>query len=159
MNKKLVLQKVIAHLTHELERYHRAARAAFEEATDEHNKSENKYDTRGLEASYLARGQARQVAETEQAIAQFMSLTLQALGPADQIALGAYVELERGKDKTQYFIGPCAGGMEVSHAGRDIVVITPQSPLGRQLIGRREGDLLKLEMGGARQEHRVARVS
>lgn len=158
MNKQIVVQKVIDHLIHELELYHRAARAAFEEATDEHNKSESKYDTRGLEASYLARGQARQVAETEQAIAQFKSMTVAEWKPGGPIALGAYVELERGKDRLCYLIGPCAGGTEVKHAGREILVITPQSPLGRQLLGRKEGERIPLELGGAKRDHKVASV-
>lgn len=158
MNKQLVVQKVIDHLVNELELFHRAARAAFEEATDEHNKSESKYDTRGLEASYLARGQARQVAETEQAIAQYKSLTVADWKPGAPIALGAYVELERGKDRMCYLLGPCAGGTELKHAGREILVITPQSPLGRQLIGRKEGERIQLDLGGAKREHKVATV-
>ena len=48
-----------------------------EEATDEQSKAENKYDTRGLEASYLARGQSRQARETEAALEQFAALARQ----------------------------------------------------------------------------------
>jgi hypothetical protein len=63
MNKRAVLKKIIAKLTGELEVYFRAAEYARAEATHEQNKAENKYDTRGLEASYLARGQSKQAAE------------------------------------------------------------------------------------------------
>jgi hypothetical protein len=63
VNKQFLIQKVLAALAAELSGYERSARAAHAEATDEQSKAENKYDTRGLEASYLARGQSRQAAE------------------------------------------------------------------------------------------------
>ncbi len=71
MNKRAVLQKIIGKLTEELGVYFRAAQNSRAEATHEQNKAESKYDTRGLEASYLARGQSRQAAELEAAIAEF----------------------------------------------------------------------------------------
>jgi transcription elongation GreA/GreB family factor len=40
-----------------------------------------------------------------------------------------------------------------------VLVITPQSPLGRQLMGRKQGDLLQLDLGGKRSEFRVASVA
>ena len=58
MNKRAIIKKIVAKLTSELEVYFRAAQFARAEATHEQNKAENKYDTRGLEASYLARGQS-----------------------------------------------------------------------------------------------------
>jgi len=66
LNKRAIVQKIIALLVAELEGYNRSARAAHAEATDEQCKAENKYDTPGLEASYLARGQSRQAAEVMQ---------------------------------------------------------------------------------------------
>ena len=63
LNKRIIVDKIIATLAAELEGYARSARAALEGATDEQNKAENKYDTRGLEASYLARGQSAQATE------------------------------------------------------------------------------------------------
>ena len=55
--------QIIAALTSELDGYKRSARSAHEEATSEQSKAENKYDTRGLEAAYLAGAQSRQAAE------------------------------------------------------------------------------------------------
>ena len=65
VNKQSLVKKIIARLTGELELYAKAAHAAHAEATHEQSKAENKYDTRGLEASYLARGQSKQAAELE----------------------------------------------------------------------------------------------
>ena len=63
MNKSDLLTQIIASLHERLEALQNAARASHAEATHESSKPENKYDTRGLEAAYLAGGQARQARE------------------------------------------------------------------------------------------------
>ncbi len=158
INKRTLIKKILAQLTAELEVYFRAAHAAHAEATHEQNKAENKYDTRGLEASYLARGQSRQAMETQTAIAAFEKLTPRKFGAGAPIELGALVEVEQRSERTLYFIGPKAGGTEVVYDGREILVITPQSPLGEQLQGKKSGDRLQLDLGGARDPYRVITV-
>lgn len=156
MNKQEVLNLIVAKLMEDAALYFRAARSAQFEATDEQSKAENKYDTRGLEASYLARGQSRQAAETEQALAQFQSLPCRPFTENEPIDIGALVELKGPRDQSFYFVGPSMGGTEVIHEGHEITVITPLSPLGQQLVGRRAGDKVKLPSGADR---RIASVS
>ncbi|MBL9126577.1 MAG: hypothetical protein JNL97_02965 [Verrucomicrobiales bacterium] len=151
MNKKAVLNLIVAKLVEDAELYFRAARAAQSEATDEQSKAENKYDTRGLEASYLARGQSRQAAETESALAQFKALASAPPPPAETVDVGALVGLKSTRGTDFFFVGPCMGGTEVVHEGHEITVITPQSPLGQQLVGRRLGDRIKLPSGADRR--------
>lgn len=137
MNKRALIKKILHRLTADLEGFARAARNAHAEATHEQSKAENKYDTRGLEAAYLARGQSRQAQETEAAIAAFEKLEARSFAAGELIDLCALVELECGGEREFYFIGPKAGGMELRHEGREIFLITPQSPLGAQLLGRK----------------------
>lgn len=158
MKKAAILQKIVSHLANELELFHRAAKASFEEATDEQNKAENKYDTRGLEASYLARGQARQVADTEQAIVQFQSLPLADFTESTPINVGALVSVETASTHQWYFIGPSAGGTEIQHGKETVVVITPQSPLGRVLQGRKQGEVIRLGEGRTARTQRILKV-
>src|ERR1700733_4097927 len=148
MNKRAIIKKITAKLTSELEVYFRAAQFSRAEATHESNKPENKYDTRGLEASYLARGQSKQAAEIESAIAEFEKLPVKKFGVGEPIELGALVELERDGENSFYFIGPRAGGTEILHDKKEILVITPQSPLGKQLLGKKSGDTLQLKLDG-----------
>ena len=150
VDKRALVKKIIAQLDAELAAYARSARSAHEEATHEQSKAENKYDTRGLEASYLARGQSRQAAETEEARRQFESLSLRAFGPDDPIDLGALIEIEMNGATIRYFIGPRSGGMEVQLGNDEIIVITPQSPLGAKLHGRKRGESWT-EAGGNRR--------
>ena len=158
INKRALVKRILTQLKSELDGYFRAAQAAHAEATHEQNKAENKYDTRGLEASYLARGQSRQAFETEAAIAAFEKLALRKFGAGEPIELGALVEMEHKNERTLYFLGPKAGGTEVIHEGREILVITPQSPLGEQLQGKKQGDRLQLTLAGTRDQYRVILV-
>ena len=158
MNKRALIKKITAKLTNELGIYFRAAQFSRAEATHESSKAESKYDTRGLEASYLARGQSRQAAELEAAIAEFEKMPVKKFGADDPIGLGALVELENGGEIFFYFIGPRAGGTEVLHDQKEILVITPQSPLGEQLLGKKAGERPQLTLGGARQAARIITV-
>ena len=158
MNKRDLLARIIAKLAGELDQITNAALATHAEATDEENKAEDKYDTRGLEASYLAHGQSKAAEEAAQAVAQFQALPVRDFGAGEPISLGALVRLD-GPGGSHYFIGPRAGGTEINTGGDPVLVITPQSPLGRQLMGRKQGDSLQLDLGGKRSEYRVSSVA
>jgi transcription elongation GreA/GreB family factor len=158
VKKAKLVQAVIAKLREDLALYHKAALAARAEATDEQSKAENKYDTRGLEASYLARGQSKQASEIEQAILQFEKLTLRDFASSDPIEMGAVVELQSGREKNRYFIGPRAGGTEIEFEKKEILVITLESPLGAQLAGQKQGQECRLEIGGHKQNYTISAV-
>lgn len=158
MNKRAILKKIVAKLAGELEVYFRAAEYARAEATHEQNKAEHKYDTRGLEASYLARGQSKQAAELEAAITEFERLGGKKFAASDPIDVGALVELEQSDETALYFLGPRAGGTEIEHDKKEILVITPQSPLGAQLVGRRYGDDLELRLGSETRRAKILSV-
>jgi transcription elongation GreA/GreB family factor len=158
VNKRAIVKKIVARLTEELQVYFRAAQFSRAEATHESSKAESKYDTRGLEASYLARGQSKQASEIEAAIAEFEKLGARKFVDGDAIAVGALVELEHGGEHLFYFIGPRAGGTEILHEKKEILVITPQSPLGEQLMGKKSGDQPQLTFGGAKQAAKILGV-
>lgn len=158
MNKQKLIAKIIDRLRDDLALYHKAAGASRAEATDPQSKAENKYDTRGLEASYLARGQSRQMAELGQAIEKFEKLPVRNFGPADPIDTGALVELKGARENSFYFIGPRAGGTEIRHEKKEVLVITPESPLGAQLIGKKKGTRCRLEIAGQEEDFTIAEL-
>lgn len=147
MNKQAVLDQILSVLNTELALLKRAAHDAFAAATDPDSKAENKYDTRTLEASYVARGQAKRVAELQEAVQAFGALPRTTLEPGTAITLGALVSLDTPEERTHYFLGPLAGGTEIVHEGNEIVIITPASPLGQKLIGKRAGEVIALRPG------------
>ena len=142
MSKEAVLKAILAQLEIELETLTRGAKASFAAATDPDCKAENKYDTRTLEASYVARGQAQRVTELQEAMRNFAALPATG-GPT--VKMGSLVEL--GMD--HYFIGPAEGGLEITVDGQEVMVITPTSPLAARLMGKTAGEKVTLPSGQA----------
>jgi len=153
LNKKALLQLIRDHLSSRIEGFERSARAAHAEATHEQNKAENKYDTRALEASYLAEGQTRQAAEVMRAMELLEHFQPRDFGPGDPVALGALVGLKGAEGSAWYFIAPCAGGVELLADNTEVLVLNPQSPLGQQLLGRKLGEKLQLQLGKQRLDY------
>ena len=60
MNKPMILKALLAELEEELRRLMAANEQASAGATDSEARAETKWDTCGLESSYLARGHAQQ---------------------------------------------------------------------------------------------------
>ena len=147
MNKETVLAQIVSALSAELATLTRAAQGSFAAATDPDSKAENKYDTRTLEASYVARGQAQRVAELQQAVQAFAALSRNSLPPGSAVTLGALVSLALPRESAHYFIGPFAGGTEIISEGREVVVITHASALGQKLMGKKESDEITLQPG------------
>ncbi|HQP37789.1 MAG TPA: hypothetical protein PLI95_21545, partial [Polyangiaceae bacterium] len=67
-SKSALKQELVSLLQRDLEVLQRAHRASQEGATHEEAKPENDKDTRALEQSYLARGQARRVDDLSSAL-------------------------------------------------------------------------------------------
>ena len=141
--KSQLLEHIRAELRTRLERLSRAALEAHAAATDPGSKAEGKYDTRSLEASYLAAGQARQVDELAEAVRIFEALVLPDFGMEDGIDAGALVEVDLAGETSFFLLVPTAGGLIVSHEGREITLLTPASGLYQKLLGLRVGDTLE----------------
>ena len=159
MNKHTVHQLILDKLQIDLDIAERAAQTAYETATHEENIAENKYDTLGLEASYLAAGQAKRVEEIRQSLSLCQNLALRPYDEQRGIEVGALLGLEDGKGREQWlFLAPDAAGLKVDLVGQLITVITPRSPLGKSLLGKFEGDEVEITVAGARQQFAVTEV-
>ncbi|MEM9490255.1 MAG: transcription elongation factor GreAB [Myxococcota bacterium] len=154
MTKKGLIAAICAALERDVEIQSQAAQATYDGATSEESKAEHQYDTRALEASYLAGAQARRAAETREALTRFAILEVKDFADGRPIAVGALVELDGENGSRWYFIGPCSGGLAVTHSGHSVLIITPAAPLGRALLGGEEGDTVTV--GG--REYEISQV-
>ncbi|MEM7145233.1 MAG: transcription elongation factor GreAB [Verrucomicrobiota bacterium] len=152
MSKGDVFKAVLAALREELERKQRAGEAAYEGATDEEARSESKYDTRGLESSYLAAGMAQQLEDLAEDVHVLGGYVLPRYEGEDAVGLGALVEVDLGGEPTLFFLLPRGGGVEVDVAGREVTVVTTSSPIGAQLMGRKAGERFAVREGAAESE-------
>jgi transcription elongation GreA/GreB family factor len=159
MSKIQLQQHILEQLQHDLLIAQRAAQTAYEAATDKANIAENKYDTLGLEASYLATGQARRLAEIEQALAALRQLPTSDFDPQRGIQLGALVLLADAADQQRWLLlAPDAAGLKISQDEREIMLITPHSPIGQRLLGQAPGDEFSLTIGKHLQHFEVLQV-
>lgn len=141
--KSLLLELIRSELRASFERLTSAALEAHAAATDPGSKAESKYDTRSLEASYLATGQARQVEELAEAIRMFDGLTLPEFSIDDPIDAGALVEVDLSGETQSFLLAPAAGGLEVDLDGVTITLLTPSSALYQKLLGMTVGEELE----------------
>jgi len=156
MDKFLLQQQVLERLAEDLLQAEQAARVAHETATHEENIAENKYDTLGLEASYLATGQVRRAEAIRQAMANWRQFRPLAYDASKGIQLGALVCLVDADDKQQQlFLGPDGGSMKLLSGAQRVQVISSQAPLGRALLGKHEGDEVSIEIASIRQQFEV----
>jgi transcription elongation GreA/GreB family factor len=130
----------------------RLARETAEAANHPEAKPDSDKDTRKIELSYLAAGQAARASELETAIAMLANLPLRRFGPDEAVALGALVTLDVGGKKQRVFLCSAGGGEKLASEGGDVSVVTPQSPLGAGLVGKKIGETFELRVAGQIRE-------
>ncbi|MGE4130769.1 MAG: hypothetical protein AB7F86_03980 [Bdellovibrionales bacterium] len=139
----------------ELEALTAAAKATYEAATHEESKPENEYDTRGLEASYLAGAQAKRVSEIREVLSQFKTLEFKDFGPGDRVLATALVEVSiDGKNNSLLFM-PKGGGVSLQLEGKTIQIVTPHSLLGEAILGAKVGDEVEYEVADRVHECKI----
>lgn len=159
MNKTAVYRLMLEKLEIDLDVLQRAAQTAYEAATHEENVAENKYDTLGLEASYLATGQARRVEEIRQALKNSQAMTLAPFSAALGIQVGALIHLEAENGSEQWlFLAPDAAGLKLNLDGEAVTVITARSPLGAALLGKQHDDEVLINVGAMAQRFTIDEV-
>lgn len=159
MNKTAVYRLMLEKLEIDLDVLQRAAQTAYEAATHEENVAENKYDTLGLEASYLATGQARRVEEIRQALKSCQAMTFAPLSAALGIQVGALIHLEAENGSEQWlFLAPDAAGLKLNLDGEAVTVITARSPLGAALLGKQHDDEVLINVGAVAQRFTIDEV-
>jgi len=158
MDKIKIIHAFIGAIESELKILKTAAKDTANYATDPENKPENKYDTRGLEASYLAGAQAQRVAEMQDVLLCFRSQNIKNFHDGAVISISALVKVF-SSEKTQFLlIMPMGGGQTIEFHGANIQVVTPTSPLGKALIGQFVGETVTILAGGRKREYEIASI-
>ena len=136
---KAELLELLGQTLSTLEAAHADAR---EGATHEQAKPENDKDTRALEQSYLARGQAMRIEALKAGLAALGTMSL-----SDGVVgrLGALISAEEEDGEVCFFLAPEGGGTKLKGG---VQVVTPASPLGQALLGKRAGDEVELKLAG-----------
>lgn len=161
MDKAKLIKQFIKIIEEDIALAIQAQKTTVEYATGEENKAENKYDTRGLEASYLARGQAERVADLRESLAYFNTTVVQTYtdeAPIGNCALVEIVNIDNEADQKTLLMMPKGGGLSVVFENKPVQVVTATSPLGNALIGRYVGDEIKYTTGSKTWEYEITIV-
>ena len=152
MNKSHVIEHLKFALEAQLNSAKQAAKAAHDAATHEESVAETQYDTLGLEAAYLAQGQAERVNDCYKSIKQFEAIFKEPIH--NKVIISSLVCLEDENSVQKWFyLGPAAGGLTVEVKGLTIQVVTPEAPLGKQLLGKQRDDEVSLSIAGKNHEY------
>jgi len=85
----------------------------------------------------VAQGQANRAQEIRHALETYKALVAKPFDEESPIRLTALVSLEdMNGNCRKVFPGPEAGGLKLIDGDEESIVITPESPLGKALLGR-----------------------
>jgi transcription elongation GreA/GreB family factor len=153
MDKRFLIDQLIDRLKLSAQVALTASESAASEARDGATPAEKREDARAaIEFGSLAKAQSRRA---QKAIAEVDALATFRPDPwrsGQPIALGAVVEVEdadSGEGRT-FFLAPVGAGVGLTGPGGDgfLSVVTPVSPIGRAVIGRRVGDVIDVTVEG-----------
>lgn len=146
MDKTFLLQQLGDRLRGALQATHTAAREAKEDARSGAARAVN-----------LARGQLQREQAVREALDALDAFHPQPLPKGGRMGLGTLVEVEDGESGKTLFLAPVCGGEELTGPDGDgiILVVTPTSPFGRALMGKRVGDVVEVPLGGDTTEWTV----
>lgn len=159
--------QLVAQLVSQLEASARAALSARDatvsEARDGATPDEKREDARAAhQLGGLGRAQQRRA---QQALAEIDSLTgfrPRPLPESSAIGVGAIVEIEdadSGEGRT-FFLAPVGAGVMLTGPGGDglLSVVTPGSPIGRAVLGRRLRDVVDVTVDGNLREWEITYI-
>jgi len=157
LDKHHIVACIIRQLETDILIAEQAVKTACDTATHKDCLGSSKYETMGTEAAYLAHGQGLRLLEIKHALAYFKQLKLPE--PTSSIALCSLLTLNNEQGQQQHlWIAGDAGGLEIRHNKKTITVITPQSPLGRALLGKAQGDDVEIRIAGKQHCYEISAV-
>ncbi len=156
--KRAILAEMIKLLEEQIEILNKSAASAHDEATHADTKQEGKYDTRAIEASYLAGAQYERARQMSTNTSILKSLPLRTFNPDEPIDVGAIVNLKNPRKSACYFILPKVSGLIIDWHGQTITSLTPESQIGDQLLDQFQGDYIDLETPQGTQKYLIESV-
>ncbi len=159
LDKRWLVDLIRAQIDEEMATLVAAAKATQEAATHEEARPENDKDTRALEQSYLARGQAARVEDLQELATRLKFLELPAYGEDDPIGPAALVGVEVDDEESMFFLVPVGGGRKLALPDREVTVVTTTSPVGRALLGKEVGDEFDLTIGPRKRRYVILSVA
>lgn len=156
MEKQKILEHLKKNIQQELDKAKNAYQTSHGHATDNELKADGKYDTRAIEAGYLAGAQKKRVEELEQEVKLLDEIDLSHTN--DQVSVGSLVGLSYNNLEKKYFISSTSGGSMFNIDGEIILIISAFSPLGVEAIGLKKGDTFEVQVKNQDREYTITSI-
>ena len=139
MDKSRLKEQMGARLRAAVQATHRSSEDARTEAK-----------TGAPRAVNMAQAQTLRSVAAREALDALDEFFVRPLKKGEPIGLGTIVEVEDGEAGRTFFLAPVCGGEELEGPGGDGIfhVITPSSPFGRALMGKRVGATVEVMIAG-----------
>jgi len=99
------------------------------------------------------------VEELQRLLLMYRFLPVREFTKEDVACSAALVELEINQTVAFYYIAPQGGGLVTRVDGHPVQVITPQSPMGEALLGRKAGEEVEIKTQSGKRVYRVRSVT
>lgn len=156
IDKKKIVEALVEKLNTELKELEGAARSARDLATSSESKSEGKYDTRAIEASYLAGAQSKRVEEIKMDIQMLEDLDVNST--STKLQLGSLALINCNGQERFYFLSSTSGGSMLMIDDHPILVISVFSPIGDAALGLGVGESFEVETPKESREYEVKNI-
>nr|BDT27160.1 GreA/GreB family elongation factor [Bacteriovorax sp. HI3] len=157
IDKKKIVEVLIEKLNTELKEVEGAAKSTRDLAVAPDLKSEGKYDTRAIEAGYLASAQNKRVEEIKMDIQMLEDLVTQ-IEPASKLQLGSLGLIDCNGQKRLYFLSTTSGGSMLMIDNYPILVISVFSPIGDAALGLGAGESFEVETPKETRQYEIVEV-
>lgn len=150
MDKSFLVEQLGAKVREAVQQTHRTAKDAREDARSNAARAVN-----------IANGQIKRHENARAALELLDGFRVRPLGLGEPIGLGAVVEIEDGETGRTLFIAPVGAGEELTGPDGDGIfyVVTPSSPFGRALMGKRRNDVVEVTVNGELTEWTISFVA
>ncbi len=117
--------------------------------------------TGAARAVNMAKAQGQRELDVKAALDALEVFRPRPLRKNEPISLGAIVEVEDGESGKTLFLAPVGAGEELTGPGGDgfFQVVTPVSPFGKAMLGKRVGDVIEVTVRGELTEWTITYVS
>lgn len=156
--KERLLQEIKRQLTAELETLTRSYEAALMAAVDTESKPENKYDTRSLEASYLASAQTARALELKAKLRLVDAVSADLLAPRIQVGQLSLVDVISQEKKQRFFLFDPSAGLTLRDDGITVSCLSALSPVGAALLNKAQGEYFSVGDDANQREYQVDRI-
>lgn len=160
MTKQELLQRVIETLAREKNSAEQSLKTTMQAVIEAPGAMQSHSDTTKWQMSRRAEVIQRLIDEKSFAIHTLQDMIHSNLSSdAGEVEIGSIVEIRNERNEREvYFILPVGGGIEVVDNDRTILVITARAPVAAALIGKRQGQTVKLHIGSQQRELTIVSI-